>query len=316
MNRSQVLEAIGRVPYWRHIIDLPFGVRTPGRVGKELIERLALPPSLAGLTVLDIGTFDGLCAFEAEARGARRVLGIDTWHGIGSDDPDWWRKVHTGGAGFQTAKRILESRVESMELSVYELEESKTGRFDYVLMCGLVYHLRDPLQAIERALRVTDRALLIESAAIRLEDCDLPIVLFCRGKEGNPSNWWQFSAEALRSMCCSLGASEVTLQSADWYSPCRRFVAVRGVISLYDSPAGAAKVTHTFEAAADPSVRSHRFTFRDGYYWLRISSSSIDNELGFSGWLRFRLDAQLPVVREEPVPSAKKDGRIVLRVRP
>src|SRR6202795_3085027 len=98
-DRAAIERAIQAVPYWRHRIPLPSGVVTPGRIGGELVERLGLPQSLAGKTVLDIGTFDGLVAFEAEKRHADDVLAIDVWDGNGSDDPEHWREIHTGGMG-------------------------------------------------------------------------------------------------------------------------------------------------------------------------------------------------------------------------
>ena len=45
---------------------------------------LHLPASLAGLSVLDIGAWDGFFSFEAERRGAARVVAPTySWHGLG-----------------------------------------------------------------------------------------------------------------------------------------------------------------------------------------------------------------------------------------
>ena len=58
---------------WFHSIDLGNGVVTPGvdRSARRL-KGIHMPESLAGMTVLDIGTFDGFYAFEAKRRGAAR----------------------------------------------------------------------------------------------------------------------------------------------------------------------------------------------------------------------------------------------------
>ena len=85
---------------WHHSIRVGEGVVTPG--GKTLehhhddIKRLQLP-SLAGRSVLDIGAWDGFFSFEAERRGASRVLAVDSycWSGEG-----WGKK-----AGFELARR-------------------------------------------------------------------------------------------------------------------------------------------------------------------------------------------------------------------
>src|SRR5579864_3128637 len=73
---SEELRAAG----WYHSIDLPDGriIRWFLSI-EELRERFAqfpLPPDLSGTRELDIGTWDGWFAFEAERRGAE-VVAID-----------------------------------------------------------------------------------------------------------------------------------------------------------------------------------------------------------------------------------------------
>src|SRR4051812_18156645 len=60
---------------WHHTMDLGGGVVTPGRDATEAnLARIQMPASLAGKTVLDIGAWDGFYSFEAERRGADRVV--------------------------------------------------------------------------------------------------------------------------------------------------------------------------------------------------------------------------------------------------
>ena len=69
---------------WYHSISLPGGVVTPGVNNSPVaLERLQLPASLSGKTVLDIGAWDGFYSFEAARRGASRVLATDSfvWNG-------------------------------------------------------------------------------------------------------------------------------------------------------------------------------------------------------------------------------------------
>src|SRR4051794_20015117 len=72
---------------------------TPQKLG-----RIKLPDDLTGKTVLDVGTWDGFFAFEAERRGASRVLATDhhAWNA-----PGW------GDAGFRCAQRAFGSSVEA-----------------------------------------------------------------------------------------------------------------------------------------------------------------------------------------------------------
>jgi len=65
---------------WYHNIDLGHGIVTPGidNTPKKL-GRLHFPERLDGKTVLDIGAWDGFFSFEAERRGAARVLATDSY---------------------------------------------------------------------------------------------------------------------------------------------------------------------------------------------------------------------------------------------
>src|SRR5207247_11262810 len=79
-NKAQLEEMAASVGYWWHSIDLGLGVVTNGfktREGlKNELESLRLP-DLKDKTVLDIGAWDGFYSFEAEGRGARRVVALD-----------------------------------------------------------------------------------------------------------------------------------------------------------------------------------------------------------------------------------------------
>src|SRR4029453_15582841 len=90
---------------WFHRIDLGGGLVTPGiDDSPRKLAGIHMPADLTGKTVLDIGSYDGFFAFEAERRGAARVLATDKicWNLYG---------MATKG-GFDLAKRALGSRVE------------------------------------------------------------------------------------------------------------------------------------------------------------------------------------------------------------
>jgi len=94
---------------WYHTIDFGQGLVTAGVDDSAYrLARLDFPPSLDGRSVLDIGAWDGFFSFEAERRGAARVLASDwySWHG-----PGWGKK-----AGFELARTILETVVDLIGL--------------------------------------------------------------------------------------------------------------------------------------------------------------------------------------------------------
>src|SRR5256885_12356289 len=78
---EEELETMARsVPVWFHSIDLGKGIVTNGwESAAQLryeIDSFRLP-DLRGKTVLDINTWDGFFAFEAERRGASKVVALD-----------------------------------------------------------------------------------------------------------------------------------------------------------------------------------------------------------------------------------------------
>ena len=63
---------------WWHTIDLGKGIVTPGLDPTPArLPEIRLAEDLAGLSVLDVGAWDGFFSFEAERRGAKRVLATD-----------------------------------------------------------------------------------------------------------------------------------------------------------------------------------------------------------------------------------------------
>src|SRR5204863_4127146 len=108
---------------WYHTIDLGEGVVTNGVDNTpQRLARLDFPVSLAGRSVLDVGAWDGFFAFEAERRGASRVVATDSyaWHGLG-----WGTK--NGKAGFELAREALDSRVEDLAIDVMDLSPERVG---------------------------------------------------------------------------------------------------------------------------------------------------------------------------------------------
>jgi tRNA (mo5U34)-methyltransferase len=204
---EQLREAVARQG-WFHTIDLGHGIVTPGR--DESTRKLGwihLPADLTGRTVLDVGAWDGFFSFEAERRGAARVLAVDApaWR-----EPAWGPGGFGTKAGFELARRALGSRVEDAELDLEELSPETVGRFDVVLFLGVLYHLRDPWAGLERAAGVCDDLLIVETHADLL-DRRRPAMAFYEGAEvdGDPSNWWGPNDAALVGMLRALGFARV-----------------------------------------------------------------------------------------------------------
>jgi tRNA (mo5U34)-methyltransferase len=124
---------------WWHEIELAPGIVTPGddsnRMKLPILDGLGLPQDLRGLRALDIGCSDGYFTFALEARGAE-VVAIDF--------------VPETYTGFATAREILGSNADYRMDNVYNLDPKTYGTFDIVLFLGVLYHLRKPLEALDR----------------------------------------------------------------------------------------------------------------------------------------------------------------------
>jgi tRNA (mo5U34)-methyltransferase len=202
---------------WHHSIDLGNGIVTPGQDNsRKKLERLRLPESFAGKTVLDIGAWDGFFSFEAERRGAKRVLATDSfvWRG----NVDW-----AGKRGFDLSKRVLGSKVEEKEIDVLDLSPEKVGTFDVVFFLGVLYHMKHPLLALERVASVAKDFLVLETAVDMLR-YKRPAMAFYVGDDvgRDVTNWCGPNPAAVVGMLKTVGFKRVEVV-AGLRSPVFRF---------------------------------------------------------------------------------------------
>ena len=192
---------------WWHTIDLGNGIVTPGiDPSPARLRELQFPDDLSGLTVLDVGAWDGFFSFEAERRGAGRVLATDSFcWGQGG----WGTK-----AGFELARRALGSRVEDLDIDPLDLSPARIGTFDLVLFLGVLYHMRHPLLALERVFSVTRRQLILQTQ-VDLAAIDRPALAFYQGSDLNndPTNWFGPNPPAVLAMLHTAGFSDVKIVS-------------------------------------------------------------------------------------------------------
>ena len=204
---SRVREEIAGID-WYHTIDLGNGIVTPGVDNtRERLPVMQMPPDLTGKSVLDIGAWVGFFSFEAERRGASRVLAVDSfsWHGDG-----WGTKD-----GFDCARRVLNSRVEDLEIEVLDLSPATVGTFDLVLFLSVLYHMKYPLLALERIASVCRHHLILWTQ-LDLMTIAGPAVAFYPGSELNddPSNWWAPNPSAVEGMLGTVGFNKVEMVSS------------------------------------------------------------------------------------------------------
>lgn len=194
---------------WFHSIELAPGVVTPGHGStRDRLDHLRIPEDLRGKTVLDVGAWDGFFSFEAERRGADRVLATDSfaWNG-----DNWSTK-----AGFELSRRTLSSKVEDQDIDVMDLSTEALGaRFDVVLCLGVLYHVPHPLLMLERVAGVTAELLILETH-VDFTWTRRPAMAFYPGHLGvDPTNWWGPNPEAVTAMLRTVGFDRVEIVTPD-----------------------------------------------------------------------------------------------------
>ena len=149
--REFVQRQVEAEPYWFQKIEVLPGLFSNGwsDPAVEKLPYFGLPEDLTNKRVLDIGCAEGFFSFEAERRGAREVIGIDSF-------TDSIRR-------FNIAKAARQSNASAFLMNVYDLEPKRLGTFDVVLFYGVFYHLKHPQYALERIRSVCTGDLLFQT---------------------------------------------------------------------------------------------------------------------------------------------------------
>lgn len=236
-------ELVGKVLYWFHSYDFGDGVAVQGHKSLDQLQRewdLLRLPDLTGKRVLDINTWDGWFALQAERRGASQVIGLD-WYMWSMDQVEhskYWLQNKAAGTipkpyhempyfrptelpgkiGFDTARQLNSSRVEEVvgDFATMNLDPLR-GQFDIVLYLGTLYHMADPIGNLRRLYEVTAPGGLavIETQASEING--LENVPLCESYgplhslNADSSNWWSPNAMALRQMLLVVGFESVEL---------------------------------------------------------------------------------------------------------
>jgi tRNA (mo5U34)-methyltransferase len=198
------------IDWWHSGIDLGHGIVTEGTSYPQLalLPHLRLPDDLTGKTVLDVCAWDGFLSFECEQRGAALVVAVDSFA---------WDKANgevtghrTGRDGFDLAHAARQSKVKAVACDVLDLHPDGLGTFDIVLFCGVLYHMRHPLLALEKVAPLASDLLIVETHA-DMANTDAPAMRFYPGSEVNndATNWWGPNAACVEAMLRDVGFRHV-----------------------------------------------------------------------------------------------------------
>jgi len=170
---------------WAHRIQLKDGTYTPGFFyygpdgGDWPTTRFGLPDNLTNKTVLDIGTYNGFFAFEAEKRG-----GIVTAVDCDKREGYCWENLSDP---FMFVKENLNSSVKYFKYCLQDDPEI-LHQYDLVLCYGVLYHMVEPERGMINLAKLTKPGgtCLIETAISTFNE--FPILQYRPGYGGDNSN--------------------------------------------------------------------------------------------------------------------------------
>jgi tRNA (mo5U34)-methyltransferase len=199
---------LDRVPLWFHTFSLDHSdqLYTPGVARDHRYRIPALPEDFSGMSVLDVGTFDGFYAFLAEARGARRVVALDNEQYRVWVKSRWGVELE-GGEGFTAIRELLRSKVEYRRLNAFDLDQLNET-FDFILCFGILHRVDNPmglLKVLRRHLSAEGRVVLeTYGSADRTLDAPAAIHAYEAGEVYARDHFvhWGFTPAGLDAMAC------------------------------------------------------------------------------------------------------------------
>lgn len=192
---------------WYQKWEIFAGIFTPGiNPVSDICDLMHLPDDLSGRRILDIGSANGCMSLECERRGAAEVIGLTPLDGLNFGH----RQLRDAVGAKRTHFRLG---------SVYDLNPEVLGYFDTVLFCGVLYHLRYPMLAIDNIRRVATNEVFIEThvsdEGLGQLNEKIPVWRFYRLDELNHdhSNWFGPNIAAVQQAFESAGFSTDFLSS-------------------------------------------------------------------------------------------------------
>jgi SAM-dependent methyltransferase len=186
---------------------------------------------VSGRSVLDVGAATGFLSFEAERRGASRVVSHDMSDvrqqallpfkdKLYFQDHERWAELY--GAEMERWKnaywlchRLLGSRAEVFYGSVYEIPPA-LGPFDVVLVGAVLEHLNDQISALASISRVAKETIVVVTPLLQTEER----VARFEPLASNPDydfTWWTYSAGVYREVFAMLGFRVERITSSKYF---------------------------------------------------------------------------------------------------
>jgi 2-polyprenyl-3-methyl-5-hydroxy-6-metoxy-1,4-benzoquinol methylase len=199
LDKFELKESLTGLGEFYQNIQLPYAIETrpgfsPAR-GENYDHLLnALPNSLAGCSVLDLGCNAGAFSIEAKKRGAARVVGVD------------YSELYIRQAKF--CAKALSLDIEYLQSDVINFMESiiNKEKFDYIIFIGTLYHLTDPIRVPRLIGKLCVRECLVETVGVhpQLRNLQFNIIQLPRPQVTHSGTVWM-NLQAMNHIFMDLG---------------------------------------------------------------------------------------------------------------
>jgi SAM-dependent methyltransferase len=206
--------------FFYHVMDLPgFGTVPAHWDLRGRFDEYVGGVDVAGKSVLDVGTATGFLSFEAERKGAQRVVSFDMRDPrqqtflpfkdkLYSREPARWAEQY--GAEIEQWKnaywlchRLLKSQAQVYYGDIYKLP-AELRQFDIAIVGSVLEHLSDQISALASIARLTKETIVVVSPLLQTDE---RIARF-EALASNPDadfTWWTYSIGVYREVFGMLG---------------------------------------------------------------------------------------------------------------
>ena len=218
--------------FFYHAMELPgFGILSGQWDLRGRFDDYVGAVPMAGKSVLDVGTATGFLSFEAEKRGATRVLSFDQ-RDAGQQtflpfqqnryvrDHQGWAEWYNAGYekwknAYWLSHRLLNSKAEVYYGDIYDLPK-ELGEFDVAIIGSVLEHLSDPVGALASIAPLTKETMIVVTPLLESEER----IAHFEGRADNPEadfTWWTYSLGLYRELFAMLGFTIARVTRAKFY---------------------------------------------------------------------------------------------------
>jgi SAM-dependent methyltransferase len=186
--------------------------------------------SVAGKSVIDVGTATGFLSFEAEKLGAARVLSFDMSEArqqmfIPFKDKPYYQnyeqfvadhavEIERWKNAYWLCHRLLKSKAEVFYGDIFRLPAA-LGQFDVAIIGAVLEHLNDQITALASVARLTKETIVIVTPLVQTEER----IARLQPTADNPDydfTWWLYSVGAYREILKILGFRIASITEAEY----------------------------------------------------------------------------------------------------